>query len=124
MVYPDCMGKPVYKILTEEQWAEFEGAHQFAGAPVDLNDGFIHLSTATQLAETASKHFAGQDHLVLVAVDPDRLGDELVYEVSRGGALFPHLYAPLSIDAVLWAKPFLLDRDGNRLFPDEFEFLP
>jgi uncharacterized protein (DUF952 family) len=87
------------------------------GAPVDLADGFIHFSIAGQVAETAAKHFAGQDDLLLVAVVEAALGDRLKYEVSRGGALFPHLYADLPLSAVLWVKPMPLGADGIHRLP-------
>ena len=80
-------------------------------APVDIADGFIHFSTAAQARETAAKHFAGAHNLLLVALDADGLGDELKWEVSRGGDHFPHLYRPFALEEVLWAKPLPL-RDG------------
>ncbi|GGA73715.1 dihydroorotate dehydrogenase [Nitratireductor aestuarii] len=111
------MAKLIYKICPASMWqvAEQEGA--FRGAPVDLADGFIHFSTAEQVRETAAKHFKGQDDLVLVAVDEAVLGPELKYEVSRGGQLFPHLYAPLPCSAVQWIKPLPLGADGQHQFP-------
>jgi uncharacterized protein (DUF952 family) len=110
----------IYKIATREQWEEAEASGTFQGAPVDFEDGFIHLSTARQTVETAERHFAGQNDLVLVAVDGAGLGDRLVYEVSRGGALFPHLYAPLDLKHVLWVKPLPIDDKGTHIFPDAF----
>ena len=107
----------IYKIVTRSQWREAEADGLFKGAPVDLADGFIHFSTAEQVAETAAKHFAGQDDLLLVAVDEAALGDALRYEVSRGGALFPHLYADLPLAAVLWAEPMPLGGDGSHRLP-------
>ncbi len=110
----------IYKIATADQWREAEGAGRFEGAPVDLADGFIHFSTAEQTRETAAKHFAGQSGLVLAALDADALGDALKWEVSRGGALFPHLYRPFELKEVLWAKPLpLLDgaHDFTGLLP-------
>ena len=95
----------VYKIIACEAWRAAEAAGVFDGAPVDLADGYIHFSTAEQAAETAAKHFAGQADLLLVAVDAAALGPALKWEPSRGGALFPHLYAPLALSAVAWAKP-------------------
>ncbi len=92
----------------------------FTGAPVDVKDGFIHFSTADQAAETAAKHFAGQSDLVLITVPDAPLGDALKWEVSRGGALFPHLYAPLDPALAVWAKPLPLGPDGAHVFP-EFE---
>ncbi|HXV30827.1 MAG TPA: DUF952 domain-containing protein, partial [Sinorhizobium sp.] len=99
-------------------WQEARRTGQFSGAPVDLADGFIHFSTDDQVAETAARHFEGQTDLLLVAVDAAALGDKLVYEPSRGGALFPHLYAPLTLDAVRWEKPLPLGTDGKHVFPE------
>ena len=90
-----------FKILTADQWAQFEQDGIFHGAPVDLADGFIHMSTAEQCDETLAKHFAGQAGLIIAEIDLSAFGDMLKWEVSRGGALFPHLYAPLPITAVL-----------------------
>ena len=95
--------------------ARGRAAGAFPGAPVDLADGFIHFSTAEQVTETAARHFAGQDDLVLVAVDAAALGPALRNEPSRGGALFPHLYGALPLDAVLWVKPLPLGADGPYL---------
>ena len=89
-----------YKVLTSEQMAAFERDGVFAGAPVDVVDGFIHLSTAEQLAETIARHFAGQTGLVVAEVDLTVLGDAVKWEPSRGGALFPHVYAVLPMAAV------------------------
>lgn len=88
-----------YKVLTKDQMDALEHG-TFKGAPVDLADGYIHLSTASQLQETLEKHFAGQADLWLAAVDLDALGDTVKWEVSRGGALFPHIYGELTLDAV------------------------
>ena len=107
----------IYKIVTQSQWREAEEEGLFRGAPVDLADGFIHFSTAAQVAETAAKHFAGKNDLLLVSVDAAALGADLKYEVSRGGALFPHLYANLLLSAVLWAKPMPLGADGVHRLP-------
>lgn len=91
---------------------------RFTGAPIDISDGFIHFSIATQAQETAAKHFAGQADLLLVAIDADRLGPALKYETSRGGQLFPHLYGPLGMNAVIWVKPLPIGPDGLHQFPD------
>lgn len=112
------MPATVYKIAGRDAWAEAEAAGVFLGAPVDLADGFIHFSAADQVAETAARHFAGLSDLLLVAVDAARLGDALVWEPSRGGALFPHLYGPLPLSAVLWAKPLPVGPDGRHQFPE------
>ncbi|MGL4324313.1 MAG: DUF952 domain-containing protein [Beijerinckiaceae bacterium] len=108
----------IYKIVPAALWQAAEGAGRFDGAPVDLADGYIHFSTGAQARETAAKHFAGQHDLLLVAVAAETLGDALKWEMSRGGALFPHLYAPLTLSRVLWVKPLPLGTDGGHLFPD------
>ncbi len=90
-----------YKILTAEQWAQFQAEGVFHGAPVDLADGYIHLSAAEQVQGTLDKHFAGRGDLVIAKVDLAALGDLVRWEVSRGGALFPHIYGPLPMTAVL-----------------------
>ena len=107
----------IYKILRRPEWDAFRAAGETAGAPVDLADGFIHFSTARQVAETAAKWFAAESDLVLVAFEADRLGDALKWEPSRGGALFPHLYRPLALSDVLWSAPLPLI-DGVHRFPD------
>jgi uncharacterized protein (DUF952 family) len=85
----------IYKILPRSDWAEAVACGQFGGSPLDLQDGYIHFSTAAQAQETAAKHFHGQEGLVVVAVEAEALGAALRWEPSRGGQLFPHLYAPL-----------------------------
>jgi len=109
--------KTIYKICDASAWQAAERVGEFAGAPVDLADGYIHFSAADQVAETAAKHFAGQRDLMLVAVAADALGAALKWEPSRGGALFPHLYGPLPLSAVRWTKPLPLGPDGRHLFP-------
>ena len=91
----------VYKIVAADLWQAAEDSGVFTGAGIDLNDGFIHLSTGAQARRTAQLYFAGQDNLVLVAVDEASLGDALKYEPSRDGDLFPHLYGSLPLTAVL-----------------------
>jgi len=111
------MSQIIYKIAPEALWREAEKRGRFTGAPIDIADGFIHFSTADQARETAAKHFAGQTGLLLVAIDGDRLGEALKYEVSRGGALFPHLYGALDMNTVLWVQPLPLGPDGAHQFP-------
>ena len=108
---------PIFKILRRTEWDAFRAAGRTAGAPVDLADGYIHFSTAAQVAETAAKHFATESDLVLVAVDPDRLGADLRWEPSRGGQLFPHLYRELRLEDVLWDKSLPLGSAGH-IFPE------
>lgn len=109
----------IYKIATAQQWHEAERNGTFGGAPVDLQDGFIHFSDADQLRETAGKHFSGETGLVLVEVDAGALGEALKYEVSRGGKLFPHLYARLPLSAVRRTWPLTVDESGKHVFPPE-----
>jgi uncharacterized protein (DUF952 family) len=108
----------VYKILRTAERAAFDAAGVTEGAPVDLADGYIHLSTAAQAPETAAKHFADEDGLWLLAVDADSLGRDLRWEPSRGGQLFPHLYAPLRAAHVVWARPLPRGPLGH-VFPEE-----
>jgi uncharacterized protein (DUF952 family) len=108
----------IYKIFRAVEWAELDRAGDTAGAPIDVADGFIHFSTASQTAETAVKHFAGADDLVLAACDADTLGPALMWEPSRGGALFPHLYRRLRRDEVAWTTPLPLGADGAHVFPE------
>ncbi|MGQ7790887.1 DUF952 domain-containing protein [Faunimonas sp. B44] len=111
------MRKHVYKICPEPLWREAEANGAFHGAPVDRADGFIHFSAAHQAQETAAKHFAGEENLLLVAVRTDALGEALKWEPSRGGDLFPHLYGPLVLDAVAWVKPLPFGANGRHAFP-------
>ena len=107
----------VYKICEEKMWRDAERDGAFFGSAVDYADGFIHFSSAAQVAGTAGRHFTGMSGLVLVAVDAEALGPALKWEPSRGGALFPHLYGPLQLTAVRWVKPLRLDPDGRHVFP-------
>lgn len=111
----------VYKILAGSEWEALQRDGESAGAPVDLADGFVHLSTGAQVAETAARHFAGQEGLWLLALEADRLGEALAWEPSRGGDLFPHLYAALRLEDVVRAEPLPLGPDGRHRFPDGLE---
>jgi len=106
----------IYKIVPATLWGEAEAAGVFLGAPVDLADGFIHFSTASQVQETADKHFAGQADLLLVALEAEPFGLAMKWEPSRGGALFPHLYALLPTSAALAVRPIPLGPDGRHDF--------
>jgi uncharacterized protein (DUF952 family) len=106
----------VYKIVATEEWAKAQAAGVFTGAAIDRADGFIHFSSAEQAPETAAKWFAGRGDLTLAAIDADALGDDLRWEPSRGGALFPHLHAPLPMSAVVWSRPLPLGSDGDHVF--------
>ena len=112
------MSRPetAYKVLTADQMTALEtGA--FDGAPVDLADGYIHLSTRDQLTETVDKHFVGQSNLWVAAVDLDALGDAVKWEVSRGGAEFPHLYGRLTLETVIAYSPLEREDDGTVRLP-------
>jgi uncharacterized protein (DUF952 family) len=103
----------IYKLLDAAAWTEAQAAGVFKGSAVDERDGFIHFSDAAQAQETARLHFHGRAGLVLLSVDADQLGEALKWEPSRGGSLFPHLYGPLPIAAVVDARPLELDADGT-----------
>jgi uncharacterized protein (DUF952 family) len=107
----------IYKILPASEWRAAERTGAFRGSAVDLKDGYIHFSTAEQVRETAAKHFAGLDDLLLVAVDAQALGDALKWEPSRGGALFPHLYGALPVHLARRVEPLPLGSDGVHRFP-------
>ena len=110
----------IYKIFRADEWATLKTQGETPGAPIDVADGFVHFSNAEQAAETAAKHFAGEEGLFLLTVDAGTLGDDLKWEVSRGGALFPHLYRNLRLTDVEWAQPLPLV-DGVHQFPEGME---
>ena len=107
----------IFKIVPRALWAEAEVSGTFGGAPVDLADGYIHFSSAVQVRDTARLHFAGQDDLLLVALDADTLGPGLRWESSRRGALFPHLYCTFATADVAWIADLPLGSDGLHRFP-------
>ncbi len=108
----------IYKICERAVWREAEAAQSFLGTDADERDGFIHFSSAAQLAETVGKHYAGKIDLILIAVDADTLGMTLVWERSRGGDLFPHLYGVLPLSAVKWTRPLPDEVEGRRTLPE------
>lgn len=110
----------IFKIFSADEWAALERDGVTAGAPVDIADGFIHFSAAAQVAETAAKHFAGREGLVLAAVDSESLDDALRWEPSRGGALFPHLHRALYLAEVVWSAPLPLTPQGHAFPPETF----
>jgi uncharacterized protein (DUF952 family) len=99
------------------EWQAAEAAGLYRGSSQDVADGFIHFSTAAQIEASAAKHRARQDGLVLIAVDPARLGDALKWEPARDGALFPHLYGVLPVEALSWVCALPLGADGRHVFP-------
>ena len=108
----------IYKICPAEAWKEAQAAGRFDGFGDDLADGFVHLSTACQVRDTAARHFAGIDKLVVIALAADRLGAALKWEPARNGALFPHLHGPLDPGTALWTRPLPLGADGRHSFPE------
>lgn len=111
----------IYKISDQPSWDAALASGTFEGAPIDLQDGYIHFSTASQAKETARLHFAGMENLVLGEVTVSDLGDDLKWEASRGGELFPHLYAKLSMSSVVETYPLELDENGAHIFPDHLD---
>ena len=108
----------IYKICSEAAWAAASEGGRYEGSADDRRDGFIHFSTAAQLAKTAEKHFAGQRDLLLVAVEAEALGEALRWEASRGGALFPHLYGALEVSRAAWSAPLPWSEEaGAHLMP-------
>lgn len=106
----------VYKIFRADEFAAFKANGQSSGAPIDLADGYIHMSTAEQVHETLSKHFSGETGLMCLAIETDSLADDLKWEPSRGGALFPHLYRNLVAADVVWSAPIPV-YNGKHLMP-------
>ena len=117
------MEKLIYHMCRADEWNQALRAGSYSGSSQDQADGFIHFSTAHQVRVSAAKHRAGQDNLILLEVDSERLGNALKWEESRGGALFPHLYGELPTEAVKAASPLLLDEDNMHVFPDHIPSL-
>ena len=112
------MPEPVYKILAEAAYEAAKNEGCFLGTGDDLRDGFIHLSASHQVAGTVAKHYTGQPDLLLLTIDPARLGPALKWEPSRGGELFPHLYGPLPLDAIRAAERLELGDDNRHILPE------
>ncbi len=121
---PAMNDKVIYHMCRADEWAEAQTTGSYPGSSQDQADGFIHFSTRTQVWTSAAKHRRGQDNILLLEVDANALGDlggdALKWEASRGGALFPHLYVPLPVSAVISVTPLALDDDGVHIFPDGF----
>ena len=110
-------GQAIFHICRAEEWAAAQAAGRYEGSSQDKADGFIHFSARDQVVESAAKHRAGQSGLVLLHVDPEKLGPALKWEPSRAGMLFPHLYGPLPLSAVLRVDDLPLGEDGRHVFP-------
>jgi uncharacterized protein (DUF952 family) len=108
----------IFKIFRGDEYAAFASAGETAGAPLDVRDGYIHFSTAETVLDTARKYFSGVQGLKLLAVESDRLGDDLRWEPARGGVLFPHLYRVLTADDAVWARDMPALADGAHQFPE------
>ncbi len=108
----------ILKLLTHDQWLAFEAEQKFTGAPVDIEDGYIHFSTGEQVAETAKKYFSDLVNVYVVQIDTEKLPCEVKWEPSRGGALFPHLYAELPFSAVSRVDVLNEDSSGKFKFPE------
>lgn len=113
------MERTIYHVCRAEDWAAAGPGGGYRGSADDLRDGFIHFSTATQVRESVAKHRAGQEGLVILAVEAGALGEALKWEPSRGGQLFPHLYGPLPPEAVRWVRPLPLGPEGHSFPPLE-----
>lgn len=111
------MTRIIYHMCRHQEWRDAQTAGAYPGSSQDAADGFIHFSTAAQVVESAAKHRAGQDGLLLLAVDAARLGPALKWEPSRGGQLFPHLYGVLPLTAVVRVTELPLGGDGRHVFP-------
>jgi uncharacterized protein (DUF952 family) len=109
----------IYKVLRPAEWGQLQADGSTQGAPVDLADGFVHFSTAAQLGTTLSRHFATEGELVLLACHDAGFGDDLRWEPSRGGDLFPHLYRPLRLDDIAWSRDILPGDNGHDTGPLE-----
>lgn len=112
--------KVIYHMCKAGEWATAKTTGSYPGSSQDQADGFIHFSTRAQVWTSAAKHRCGQDGILLLTVAVDRLGTALKWEASRGGALFPHLYADLPVSAVTDVTPLLLGDDGIHIFPAGF----
>lgn len=107
-----------YKLVDRREWDAARATGAYEGSAVDRSDGYIHMSTTAQLAETARRHYAGRDGLMLVEVSTEPLGEPLRWEASRGGELFPHLYGPLPLSAVRSERALSVRDDGTMAFDD------
>ena len=108
----------IYKVCSQSHWDSAKGAGVFKGVAIDLSDGYIHFSSAEQLAETLDKHFSGQTDLVLLTVNADAISENLKWEPSRGGALFPHLYTDLPLEAIVAEQNLTTDVQGKFILPE------
>jgi uncharacterized protein (DUF952 family) len=118
ITYKKTIMKLIYKILPNKIWQKSLKIGFFAGSPVDIEDGFIHFSNFEQVFETATKYFNIPDDLLIFAMNPDYMGNNLKWEASRGGALFPHFYGVIDPKDVYFIKALPFDDKGQHIFPD------
>ncbi|MFT3729962.1 MAG: DUF952 domain-containing protein [Hyphomicrobium sp.] len=114
------MTKIVFKIATAREWSKATTSGIYQGSADDHRDGFIHLSSRHQLLGTLEKHFKGKGDLVLIAFEASKLGAQLKWEQSRGGDLFPHLYANISVSDAMWQRPLSNDANGVAQIDEEW----
>lgn len=114
------MQTTIYKVIDKDVWSAAKVTGEFAGAAIDIRDGYIHLSSAEQVVETVQKHFAGQDNLLLLSVSTAKMADDLKWETSRNDQRFPHLFRPLTAAEVVAEEPLPLNEDGSHRFPARF----
>ena len=114
------MQTTIYKVIDKDVWAAAKAEGEFAGAGIDIKDGYIHLSSADQVVQTVQKHFAGQNNLLLLSVATAGMGDDLKWEKSRNDQLFPHLYRPLRVADVTAEETLMMNDDGSHKFPPRF----
>ncbi len=112
------MPQTIYKVVDKDLWQSAKSTGQFSGAPIDIQDGYIHFSSAKQVVETVTKHFAGVDNLVLLSIDESELGNNLKWEASRNNDLFPHLYGVLNTSHVHLEEDLPIGPDGTHQFPE------
>ena len=111
----------IFKVVSTAEWSEAERLREYRGSAKDRVDGFLHFSNAGQVPQTLAKHYAGLNDLVLVCVSAERLGPSLKYEAARDCQLYPHLYGPLPLSAVAWARPIARRADGSFVLPAELD---
>ena len=118
-IYTEGMKKlMIYKILRQNEWMDLKSRGSTSGAPIDIQDGYIHFSTASQVAETTEKYFKGLDNLFIAAVDDSKIGNGLIWEAARNNQLFPHLYRNLKLTEIIWCKALKL-RNGKHILPSQ-----
>ena len=117
IIKPAPTARFIYKVCDSSLWEDAKQAGKFIGAEIDLQDGYIHFSTASQLRDTLARHFACRDGLVLLKIEISQLN--IIWESARNGDLFPHLYDHLPLNSVVAEHPLDLSADGNHIVPED-----